>query len=70
MKKEDKNIYHPISKLPFISKLIKKVMTRRIEVHLEDNELNDNYQCAYRRFHSTEIALSKVHSDVAGALGE
>jgi len=36
----------PISKLPFISKLIEKVITRCIEEHLEYNDRNDIYQSA------------------------
>ena len=59
--------YRPISNLPFISKLIEKVVARRIEEHLEHNDLNDIYQSAYRRGHSTETALLKVHSDIAEA---
>ena len=62
--------YRPVSNLPFISKLVEKVVARRIEEHLEHNDLNDSYQSAYRRDHSTETVLLKVHSDVAGALDE
>jgi len=62
-KEEIKN-YRPISNLPFISKLIEKVVARRIEEHLEHNDLNDVYQSTYRRCHSTETALLKVHSDI------
>jgi len=62
--------YRPISNLPFISKLIEKVVARRIEEHLEHNGLNDIYQSACRRGHSTETALLKVHSDIAEALDE
>ena len=53
-----------ISNLPFISKLIEKLVARCIEEHLEQNDLNDIYQSAYRRGHSTETALLKVHSDI------
>jgi len=42
----------------------------RIIVHLEHNDLNDIYQSAYRRGHSTETALLKVHSEIAEALDE
>ena len=49
--------YRPISNLPFISKLNEKVVERRIEEHLEHNDLNDVYQSVYRRCHSTETAL-------------
>ena len=59
-KEEIKN-YRPISNLPFISKLIEKVIPRRIEEHLEHNDLNDIHQSAYCRGHSTENAFLKVH---------
>jgi len=34
------------------------------------NDLNDVYRSAYRRGHSTETALLRVHSDIAEALDE
>ena len=56
--KEDiKNVY-PISNLPFISKVIEKVVAKCIVQH---NDLNDSYQSAYCRGQSTETALLKVH---------
>ena len=68
--KEEMKDYRPISNLPFISKLIEKVVGRYIAEHLEHNDLNDIYQSAYRRGHSTETDLLKVHSDIAEALNE
>ena len=60
----------PISNVPFISKLIKKGAAKRIEELLEQSDLNNIYQSGYRRSHSTETALLKVHSDIAEALDE
>jgi len=68
--KEEMKNYRPISNLPFISKLVEKVVARRVEKHLADNDLNDIYQSAYRRAHSTETALLKAHSNIAEALHE
>ena len=68
--KEDMNNYRPISYLPFISKLIENVVARHIEEHLKHNDLNDIYQSAYRRSHSTETALLKVHSGITEVLDE
>ena len=67
----DKDIknYRHMSNLPFISKRIEKVAARRIGEHLEHNDINDSYQSAYRRGHSTETVLMKVHRDIAEALG-
>ena len=57
--------YRPISNLPFISKIIEKTVINRVNEHLAINDLNQPYQSAYRKFHSTETALLKVHSDQA-----
>jgi len=68
--KEDMKNYRLIYNRPFISKLIENVVARRIEELLEHNDLNDIYQSAYRRGHSTETALLKMHCHIAEALGE
>ena len=44
--KEEMKNYRPISNLPFISKLIEKVIARLVEEHLEHNDLNDIYKSA------------------------
>jgi len=68
--KEYMKNYCSISNPPVISKLIEKVVARHIEEHLEHNDLNDIYQSAYRRGHSTETVLLKVYRDIAEALDE
>jgi len=68
LNKVDIKYYRPFY-LPFISKVIEKV-GGRMDYFVEHNDLNDNHQSAYRRGHSTETALSKVHSDIAGVLDE
>ena len=70
LNKEDMKNYCPISNLPFISKLIENVVAKRIEEHLEPNDLDDSYQSVYCRGYSTETVLLKVHSDVAEAIDE
>jgi hypothetical protein len=40
------------------------------EEHLEHDALNDSYQSAYHRAHSTETVLIKIHSDIAETLVE
>ncbi|KAK3088718.1 hypothetical protein FSP39_022962 [Pinctada imbricata] len=66
--KENLKNYRPVSNLPFISKIVEKVVACRIEDHLMSNCLHDPLQSAYRAFHSTETALLKVHHDVVVAL--
>ena len=66
--KEVLNNYRPVSNLPFVSKLLEKVVEHRLKDHLEINNLHDFHQSAYRNNYSTETALVKVQSDIAKAL--
>ena len=56
--------YRPVSNLPFISKILEKVVDKLLERHLTDNKLHEGFQSAYRKFHSTESALLKVQNDI------
>ncbi|PIK38386.1 putative RNA-directed DNA polymerase from mobile element jockey-like [Apostichopus japonicus] len=63
----DQNIlenYRPVSNLSFLSKVLEKVVARRLDQYMDDNELQEKYQSAYTKLHSTETALIKVHSDI------
>jgi hypothetical protein len=60
--------YRPVSNLPFVSKIVEKVVAKRIDHHLNSNNLQDNLQSAYRSCHSTETALLRVHRDIATSL--
>ena len=66
----DMSNYRPISNLHFLSKLVKKIVARRIEYHKRINNLQGRYQSAYRKDHSTETALMKVHSDISDSLDD
>ena len=43
---------------------IVEFMPVSIEDHLDHNDLHDSYKSAYRRGHSTETDLLKVHIDI------
>jgi hypothetical protein len=63
----DQNIlknYRPVSNLSFVSKTLERVVSSRIDEHVTKNQLQEKYQSAYRKFHSTETALIKVQNDV------
>ena len=60
--------YRPVSNLPFMSKILEKVIVSRLESHLVTNNLHEPLQSAYKQFHSTETGLLKVQNDISKAL--
>ena len=62
--------YRPISNLHFISKTIEKCVAKQLIQYLDINDLGETYQSAYKRNHSTETALIRVHNDIAMAIDQ
>ena len=60
--------YRPVSNLSFVSKLVERVAVKQLVDYLEANELMPKLQSAYRRHHSTEIAVLRVLSDILTAM--
>ena len=60
--------YRPVSNLPFLSKVIEKIVAARLRTHLEVNKLWCKMQSAYRPFHSTKSALLCVQNDILSSL--
>ena len=64
-----KNI-RPISNLSFISKATEKVVAARLNHHLHNASLHVIYQSAYKKGHSTETALARIHNDIIRAIDD
>ena len=60
--------FRPVSNLSFISKCVEKVVATQTCMHVDDNNLGELYQSAYKEHHSTETALLKVQNDILRAI--
>ena len=60
--------FRPVSNLKFISKVIEKVVSVRLKNYLNDNNLNEPMQSAYKKRHSVETALIRVKNDILRAI--
>ena len=61
----DKNLlknYRPISNLPFLSKILEKVVLHKLLSNLQENNFSNPFQSAYRAGHSTETVLCEIFS--------
>ena len=61
---EELSNFRPVSNLPFLSKILEKVVLKRLMSHVSHNHLSETLQSAYKANHSTEIALLKVLTDM------
>ena len=60
--------FRPVSNLSFLSKVFEKVIATRLLDHMEDYDLMDPMQSAYRKGHCTETAFLRVHEDIVNAV--
>ena len=56
--------YQPVFNLSYISKLIEKAVARQINEYIAHKGISNENMSAYRVFHSTETALSKIQNDI------
>ncbi|XP_067030517.1 uncharacterized protein [Acropora muricata] len=62
--------FRPISNLKMVSKIIEKVVAVRLNRYLEENNLNEPLQSAYKQYHSCETALVRVQNDILLSIGK
>ena len=60
--------YRPISKLPFLSKIFERVISKQIIKYLSENELYPINQSAYRKNHSTETTIVSIFDNIYNAI--
>ena len=53
-----------MSNLPFLSKVLEKLVAKRLLKHNNDHYLHEVMQSAYKKARSTETALVKIQNDI------
>ena len=61
---EDFRNFRSVTNLPFVSKLIEKSVAVQLVQYIDDNNLDEKLQSAYKKLHSTETALLRIHDDI------
>ena len=60
--------YRPISQIPFISKILERIVSKQLINYLNANSLFDTRQSAYSKFHSPETLLLVILDDILNKL--
>ena len=60
----------PISNVPVLSNILKRLVLEKTRSYLVENDLLPRFQSAYRPFHSTKTAITKIHMDILKAANE
>ena len=64
LNKDIMNNYRPVYNLSFLSKVLEKVAMNQLNSHINSSNTSNKYQSAYKKFHSTETTLLKIHNDI------
>ena len=68
--RDDMKNYRSVSYISFLSKILEKVVASRLYSHIHSSHISNDYQSAYRKFHSTETALLKIHNDILSSMDD
>ena len=68
LEKESTKNYCPLFNLSFLFKVLEKVVVNQLNSHINNSNISNQHQSAYRKFHSTETALLKIHNDILASL--
>ena len=60
--------YRPLSNLSFMSKALERCVMKQLFNYLESNHIFNDFQSAYRKFHSCETAITKISNDILCSL--
>ena len=60
--------FRPVSNLRLLTKATEKVVATRLIAYLQNNNLFEPFQSAYKQFHSCETALVRVQNDILRAV--
>ena len=58
------NNYRPVSSLPYLPKIIERVVAARLSTHMSEHNLSEPCQRAYKPSHSAETALLCAQNDI------
>ena len=60
--------YRPVSNIAYVSKHVETIVAKRLNKHIDSNNLSEKFQSAYCTYHSTESALRRVQNNINMAL--
>ena len=68
LNKDNINSYRPVCTLSLRSTVLEKIVVNQLNSHINSSNTSNQYQSAYRKFHSIEIALLKIHNDILASV--